>query len=708
MEKQRDILLISNDSNVRSVGTIMLEIVGYTVHTASSMRDALGILSSESIGLIVSGLELDDIRSIDFLTYLKNDPLRQSIPFVFYIHKNSQDNLSSKQALDMGAVDVILYPVVPDEFIRRIGKLLPSAIGSDVKAPDEPAPPTEEVLPEKEETGTDQQSSAADNEDVHISLDDEVWTECHVTYHTFHGVMVETRLRGQQGSTISLRYGMPDGPLTATGRIMHILMGDQERPTGIGINFQGDTNWHKIQFQMKSAAARAKPAPAPPDDRKQAPSTTAAEKEGPDQRVSPAIPIGIEVSRDASLWMFGEITEYGKTGASISTPVLGKSGETLHIRITMPGGKNILKAQIKQVTLNDFKMPAGMEITFPEKDPWLTIIKNFAGNLGYEPPEESIPKTPSEAPFEPASEKEAPKSNWTHTVIDGKKTSQPENIKHRFYTSLIGKKLGNYEIVSFLNAGSMGGVFKGWDIALERDVAIKVVSYELSSQKEFVEMFFKEARLISKVNHPNIAHIYFIGNETGIVYYTMEFIHGKTLSALIEKTPRIQPEKAVPYLIDVCRALDCVWLEKIIHYDIKPANIMISEHGAAKLLDFGVARQKKIGAIREKRIVGTPAYMSPESIRKEAVDFRSDIYSLGATFYHVLSGVTPFRDKNLKGMLLKHLHETPVPLAEILPSLSGPISNVIHKMLAKHPNDRFQSYQGIINALTHENYNTNR
>jgi serine/threonine-protein kinase len=281
------------------------------------------------------------------------------------------------------------------------------------------------------------------------------------------------------------------------------------------------------------------------------------------------------------------------------------------------------------------------------------------------------------------------------------RAAEPGNIKHRFYKSLIGKKLGNYEIVTFLDAGSMGGVFKGWDIALERDVAIKVISYELSSQEEFVEMFFKEARLVSKLNHPNIAHIYFIGNETGIVYYTMEFIHGSTLGELMGRQDQLRAEKVTAILVDACRALDRVWQEKIIHRDIKPANIMISEHGAVKLLDFGVAQQQKKGKARSKEsIVGSPAYLSPETIREEPVDFRSDVYSLGATFYHVLCGSPPFTDSSLEGVLRQHLETTPVPLKEKNPSLPGIISDVIQKMMAKRPEDRFQSYHDIITTLS--------
>jgi len=704
MRDQRDILLISKDRNLRNAGTGMLEAAGYSVHTAASMRDALGLLSSESIGLIVCGLELEDILATDFLSYLKNDPLRESIPFVFYIHNQNQVDLPSKQALDLGADDVILYPIGTGEFIRRVGKFLPPVGESEKNVPDKSPSFPESFLPKEKGAEAVQEQPPVNDGDVRLSINGKLWADCNILNHTFHGIMVETRLRGKQGSTVKLRCGMPGGPLTATGRLMHILLGDQERPMGMGINFRGDANWRRIHSYMKTAAVPATPEPPPtppapaaaPPAPRQAPSSPAPGEEELDRRVTPDAPIGIEVSRDAALWMYGEIIEYDGLGASITTPVLGKSGETLHIRMTMPGERIVLKARIKKVTLNDFKMPAGMEIAFPEKDRWLDVVGNFAEGKGVAPADERIPEPPPETPSEQA----AQKPGWADTLVEGKEFASSENIKHRFYKSLIGKKLGNYEIVSFLDAGSMGGVFKGWDIALERDVAIKVISYELSSQEEFVEMFFKEARLVSKLNHPNIAHIYFIGNETGIVYYTMEFIHGNTLAEFISKTSRLQVNKAVAYLVDSCRALDRVWQEKIIHRDIKPANIMISEHETVKLLDFGVAQQQKKGAAKEKKnIVGSPAYLSPETIREKSVDFRSDIYSLGATFYHVLCGSPPFTDKTLEGMLRKHLNEAPVPLAERQPSVTPSVSDVVQKMLAKNPDDRFQSYQEIINAL---------
>jgi serine/threonine-protein kinase len=362
--------------------------------------------------------------------------------------------------------------------------------------------------------------------------------------------------------------------------------------------------------------------------------------------------------------------------------------------------QKLLKGRIKTVTLNDFKMPAGMQIVFPENAQWTNLAGSFVEEKTTPLPTQTTKKempAPRPKPAKPPKRKK----EWTDTLVEEEDGPKTENIKHRFYKSLIGKKLGNYEIASFLNAGSMGGVFKGWDIALERDVAIKVISYELSSQEEFVEMFFKEARLVSKLNHPNIAHIYFIGNETGIVYYTMEFIHGKTLGELMEQSHCIHPDKAIMYLADACRALDRVSQEKIIHRDIKPANIMISNQEIVKLLDFGVAQQQKKGATNsEQSIVGSPAYLSPETIREESVDLRSDIYSLGATFYHALCGSPPFIDDSLEGMLRKHLEARPIPLKERVSNLSPSISEVVEKMLEKKPGDRFQSYQEIISALS--------
>jgi len=353
-------------------------------------------------------------------------------------------------------------------------------------------------------------------------------------------------------------------------------------------------------------------------------------------------------------------------------------------------------------------MPAGMEVVFPEKEIWSDIADQFSESIAAPQKSESdLKESPTPIPdrllktLNRANLKDTDDSGWAKTIAITQAPPKTENIKNQFYKSLIGKKLGSYEIVSFLSAGGMGGVFKGWDIALERDVAIKVISYELSSQSEFVEMFFKEARLVSRLNHPNIAHIYFIGNENGIVYYAMEYIQGLTLAQLMKNKDKIPTQRAIEYLVDTCKALDRVWREKIIHRDIKPANIMISEDNNVKVLDFGVAQQQKKGAaVAEKTIVGSPPYLSPEMILELPVDHRSDIYSLGATFYHVLSGFPPFLGDSLENLLQQHLDTPPTPLSEKLPTLPPILSEIVQKMLAKNPEDRFQSYQDIIDVLT--------
>ena len=170
--------------------------------------------------------------------------------------------------------------------------------------------------------------------------------------------------------------------------------------------------------------------------------------------------------------------------------------------------------------------------------------------------------------------------------------NDPQNEKAleiRFYHSLVGKQLGNYKAVSFIGAGAMGGVFKGWDIILERNVALKIISYKLSSIESFREMFVKEARLISQLNHPNIAQIYYIDQSDDVFYFAMELINGGTLKDMIKDSNNLNSTKGLEYLITVCRTLDFVSGKNIIHRDIKPENIMISDNGTLKVVDFGVA-----------------------------------------------------------------------------------------------------------------------
>jgi len=150
-------------------------------------------------------------------------------------------------------------------------------------------------------------------------------------------------------------------------------------------------------------------------------------------------------------------------------------------------------------------------------------------------------------------------------------------------------------------AGAMGGVFKGWDIALERTVALKVISYKLSSKESYRDMFIKEARFVSKLDHQNIARIYSIGNVNQILYFAMEYINGETMAEMIKRGVIFTMLKGVNYLITICEALDFVSQKNIIHRDIKPANIMISKDGTIKIVDFGVAKVVDINGKDNKK-----------------------------------------------------------------------------------------------------------
>jgi serine/threonine protein kinase len=265
----------------------------------------------------------------------------------------------------------------------------------------------------------------------------------------------------------------------------------------------------------------------------------------------------------------------------------------------------------------------------------------------------------------------------------------------------MGKQLDNYKAVSFIGSGAMGGVFEGWDIALERTVALKVISYRLASKESSREMFIKEARLVSKLDHPNIAHMYHIGNVNEILYFAMEYIDGVTMSDMIKKGDKFNTLKGLKYLITICEALDFVNQNNILHRDIKPANIMINEKGIVKIVDFGVAKIVDVKGDDNKKegIVGSPYYISPEAIDGRPLDVRSDIYSLGASFYHAFTGSPPFEGNNAEEVLNKHLDLSLIPLRKKNHKVSPALGKIIEKMMEKKPEKRYQDYKGIIRDL---------
>ena len=386
-------------------------------------------------------------------------------------------------------------------------------------------------------------------------------------------------------------------------------------------------------------------------------------------------------------------------GMFLKTSMLGKAGVDLYIRVPLPSGAAVVKGCIKHITFKNLKASedAGIGVEMEKGTEWYEYLKYIKSHLQNGNPQIDPPKPVIEP---------KPVKNIEHTIMltkcddtDSTKKSKGTSFEQRFYNSLIGKQLSNYKVVSLIGSGAMGGVFEGWDIALERAVALKVISFELSAQEKFREMFIKEARFISQLDNPNIASIYHIGNENQILYFAMEFIEGSSMSDLIRDEVNLNTLKGLDYFITICEALDFMSQKNIIHRDIKPANIMITKQGVVKLVDFGVAATVNVESKKKEGIVGSPYYISPDSINSLPLDHRSDIYSLGACFYHAFTGSTPFSGDNAEEVLMKHLNAKLIPLKKKNPKVSNSLGKIVEKMMAKKPEDRYQNYGEIIKEL---------
>ncbi len=260
---------------------------------------------------------------------------------------------------------------------------------------------------------------------------------------------------------------------------------------------------------------------------------------------------------------------------------------------------------------------------------------------------------------------------------------------------------GNYRILEKLGEGGMGEVFKGLDLALERNVAIKALRPELTQHPEILERFRKEAVALARLNHPNIATLYsFVSHGEGY-YMVMEFAPGKTLGRIIAEHREGLPwRRALSLFGQALQAIEHAHHQGIIHRDIKPPNMMLSDRGILKVLDFGIARV--LDATRFTRtglVVGTPKYMAPEQIQGRQVDARSDIYALGIVLYEMVTGQVPFLAPSEYDLMRAQLEQPPTPLRELVPLLPKAIEEAVVRALAKTPEERFQTVNEFMDAL---------
>lgn len=266
-----------------------------------------------------------------------------------------------------------------------------------------------------------------------------------------------------------------------------------------------------------------------------------------------------------------------------------------------------------------------------------------------------------------------------------------------------GSVIADFIILEEIGSGGMGVVYRAHQISLDRPSALKILSDRYARNAEYVVGFIREARAAAKLNHPHIVQAYAVGEDEGIFYFAMEYIDGETMKAVLKRKNLIPVDKALTIIQQVAEALDHAWKEqRLIHRDIKPDNIMLTKNGRAKLADLGLARvASEIDDSPEgDEVMGTPQYISPEHLVGASMDIRSDIYSLGATFYHLITGQFPFTGKTPAEIAKKHLDSPLISPKEKNPEIPESLCCIIEKMMEKSPEKRYQSAEELVEDLS--------
>jgi len=263
----------------------------------------------------------------------------------------------------------------------------------------------------------------------------------------------------------------------------------------------------------------------------------------------------------------------------------------------------------------------------------------------------------------------------------------------------LSSKLGHFNLIEEIAHGGMGTVFRAFDPTLNREVAIKVLREDLAHDPKFLNDFLEEARSAAAISHPHIVQIYFVGEEASQYYIVMELLKGRTLRDIIDKDGPMDEEHALDMTVDVIEGLRAAYRNQMIHGDIKPANIFIAEDVGAKILDFGLSKLANVDVDPGGGIWGSPYYISPERVGQKAEDFRSDVYSLGATLFQMLTGHPPFEADTPEELAAKRLNEKPPLLRELNPNLTRKTEEVVNKMLNKRILLRYRDYDALLADL---------
>ena len=264
-----------------------------------------------------------------------------------------------------------------------------------------------------------------------------------------------------------------------------------------------------------------------------------------------------------------------------------------------------------------------------------------------------------------------------------------------------GAVIGDFIIRREIGRGGMGIVYEAYQISLDRPAALKVLSEAYANNSEFVVGFIKEARAAAKLNHPHVVQAYAVGEDAGIFYLAMEFIDGETMKGVLKRQRIIDPLQAINIIQQIAEALSYAWTEqKLIHRDIKPDNIMLTSSGRAKLADLGLARVAgDVDDADKDEVMGTPQYICPEHLTGAPMDVRSDIYSLGATFYHFVTGRFPFEGTSAAEIAQKHITCKLTPAMNVNKDVPQCVSMIIDKMMEKDPLMRYPDADSLVDDL---------
>ncbi len=274
-----------------------------------------------------------------------------------------------------------------------------------------------------------------------------------------------------------------------------------------------------------------------------------------------------------------------------------------------------------------------------------------------------------------------------------------EPCKRCGHPIMMPMQLRQFELLSKIASGGQGKVYKAWDTVLQRHVAVKLMRKELENDPVALDSFYHEARACASLNHTNIIHIYAFDELDGQRYLVMELADRGSLDTRIEKQQRLPEIDVLDIGIKIASALDMALKHNLIHRDVKPSNILFNTDNEPKLVDFGLARNVEAQPESATVTEGTPYYVAPEKIKRERETFLSDMYSLGCTLYHSLTGHVPFEAPTVEELVAAHVHTALTPPILVLPEITQPTSDALVRVMAKDPADRFLSYDEFRFAL---------